>query len=134
MRERREAAAGFRAKESGSLFRAGSAAAAQQKVERALTTDSTQDQLDKASGSISRPEDSTNDLASPLSPTAQQAAITVVDDKIEVRVDSKSLVSRLLPKIKTRTKSGNSDVKSRSNVQEASHGRNKISMCCFGGS
>lgn len=50
MRERREAAAGFRAKESGSLSRAGSAAAAQQKVERALTTDSTQDQLDKASG------------------------------------------------------------------------------------
>lgn len=50
MRERREAAAGFRAKESGSLSRAGSAAAAQQKVERALSTDSTQDQLDKAAG------------------------------------------------------------------------------------
>lgn len=64
--------------------------------------------------------------------TVQQAPR---DDAVPtVRVDSKSLVSRLLPKIKTRTKSGNSDVKSRSNVQEARHGRNKISMCCFGGS
>lgn len=47
------------------------------------------------SGSISRPEDSTNDLASPLTPTAQQAAITVVDDKIEG--DRKCQASQINP-------------------------------------
>lgn len=60
--------------------------------------------------------------------TPQQGA----RDKVP-HVDPKFLVSRLLPKIKIRTKSGNSDVKGSRSVQEASHDQKKVSIwCCFG--